>query len=69
MKLVRLTVNLNQPTAEALKDLAANKGISYTETIRRAIAILKYLDDQTGEGRMIHIMDGDGRNKKELVMM
>lgn len=67
--LVRLNVNLNKETAAALKELAEKQGISLTEAVRRAIALLKFIDDEQAEGRKIQTMDSDGKNKRELVLM
>ena len=69
MDLVRLEVNLNQETAAALKAAAARSGITFTEAIRRAVAILSYVEEQTDSGRIIQTMDPNGRNKRELVLM
>ncbi|MFP5315617.1 MAG: ribbon-helix-helix protein, CopG family [Actinomycetes bacterium] len=67
--LVRLNVNLNQETAAALKELAAKENISYTEAVRRAIAVFKFIEDEQAEGRKIQTMDANDRNKRELVLM
>lgn len=44
---VRLSVNVNKGTAAALQDIAAKRGESVTETVRRATAVLKLLEDET----------------------
>jgi hypothetical protein len=67
--LVRLNVNLNKETAAALKDITDKQGISFTEAVRRAIALLKFIDDERTAGRKIQIMDSNGKNKRELVLM
>jgi tRNA pseudouridine-54 N-methylase len=68
-ELVRLNVNLNQETANALKELSESQGLTMTEVIRRSISIFKYLTDEIEAGRKIHTMDQDGRNVREMVMM
>jgi len=68
-ELVRLHVNLNQETAAALKQLAANNGDSLTETVRRAVAVLKFVKDENENGRDVIVMNKNGRNKRELVLM
>jgi hypothetical protein len=68
-EVVRLSVNLNQETAAALKDLAQDQGLSMTEVIRRAISVYNFVVDEHDAGRKIHTMDQDGRNVRELVMM
>lgn len=67
--LVRLNVNLNKETAAALKELAERQDVSLTETIRRAIAVLKFVSDQQISGRKIQAMNQDGSDKQELVLM
>lgn len=71
--LVRLSVNVNAATADALMGCRnRQKGtngsaITMTETVRRAISIYKYVLDEVEAGRMVVTMDGDGTHKKELV--
>lgn len=67
--LVRLNVNLNQETADALKAVAAKENISLTEAVRRAIALLKFIEEEQDRGRKIQTMDREGRDKRELVLM
>lgn len=62
-RLVRLSVNMNHETAEALKDLAQERGISYTEAVRRAIMLTDYLMSVEDKGGFVEIVDGKGRNK------
>lgn len=66
--LVRLNINLNRPTADALEQLAATAG-SATEAVRRAISIYKFLTDEVKAGRQIQTMDKDGRNAREVVFL
>lgn len=67
--LVRLNVNLNKETAAALREIADEQGVSYTEAVRRAIAIYKYVVDEQAAGRKIQTMDANEKNKRELVLM
>lgn len=67
--MVRLSVNLNRETANALRGLAEQNGITHTEAVRRAISILKFINDEKQYGRKIHVMDQDGRNVQELVLL
>jgi len=66
---VRLNVNLNSETAAALRAIAEGRGISFTEVVRRSIAIYKYLDDEGQDGRIIQTLDQSNKNAKELVLM
>lgn len=67
--LVRLNVNLNKESAAALRELADTQGISFTEAVRRAIAVYKYVSDEQEQGRKIQTMDSKEKNKRELVLM
>lgn len=67
--LVRLNVNLNKETAAALKELAAKQQISLTEAVRRAVSVLKFIDEEKSQGRKIQTMDSQERNKREVVLM
>jgi len=69
MELTRLNVNLNHETAQALAAIASDNNISLTEATRRAIALLKFIEDEIGNDRKVQIMDRSGRNKRELVLM
>jgi hypothetical protein len=63
----RLTVNVNPETLAAIKTLAAQRGISYTEIIRRAVAVYKLVEDEIAQGHTIQIKDGE--NVKEVVLV
>ncbi|MFI8634209.1 ribbon-helix-helix protein, CopG family [Microbacterium sp. NPDC077663] len=68
-ELVRLSVNMNPETADALKELAASRHLSYTEAVRRAIAIAKYIDDEVKEGRKVQTVDEDRKDIRELILI
>lgn len=68
-KLVRLSVNMNAETAEALKQIADERGLSYTEAVRRAISITKFIEDELEEGRRIQTVDADRKDVRELILM
>lgn len=66
-EVTRLSVNMNSETTEQLRQFAAAKHLTYTEAVRRAIAIAVYLEAETSIGRRIQIVD-EGRNEvRELV--
>ena len=67
-KLVRLSVNLNQETADALKEIAEETGISLTEAVRRAISVYKFVDDEIDAGHRVQTVDQKGA-VRELVIM
>ncbi|KPM51921.1 hypothetical protein ACG83_30480 [Frankia sp. R43] len=63
----RLTVNINSETAAALKEIAERRGISYTEAVRRAVAILKLVEDETQKGHTIQI--NEGKRVRDIVLV
>jgi hypothetical protein len=69
LHLVRLNVNLNPETAEALRVVAEARGISLTEAVRRAVAIYKYIEDEIAADRKVLTEDARGRHRRELVLL
>lgn len=67
--LTRLSVNMNAETAAALKYLAARQGVSQTEIIRRAVALMKFIDDEQRLGRKLQTTDSNDHNTRELVLV
>jgi len=67
--ITRLNVNLNAETADALKEIAEHRGISFTEAVRRAISVYKFIDDETQEGHRIQTVDPERNQVRELVLM
>lgn len=67
----RLSVNLTGDTMAALKELADRRGSTVSETIRRAIAVLKYFDDQVERGSEIAVIEdmGDGKTQVNKVIL
>jgi hypothetical protein len=68
-QLVRLSVNMNPETAAALKSFASKKHLSYTEAVRRAIAIAAYIEEEVEEGRKIQTVDPTRNEVRELVLV
>lgn len=67
---VRLSVNLNVDSARALREYAAINHVSATEAVRRAIAVLKYIDDERRNGRAIQSVDDEKKGAvRELVLL
>jgi hypothetical protein len=67
--LVRLNINLTKESAAALRKLAEEQHISVTEAVRRAIAVLNFVQEERKEGRKIQTMEPDGKDRRELVLM
>lgn len=66
--LTRLSVNMNRQTTDDLKSLAEARQLSYTETIRRIVAVARYLEDELEQGRVIQVVDKDRNEVRELVI-
>ncbi|KRE54700.1 hypothetical protein [Phycicoccus sp. Soil748] len=68
---VRLSVNLANDVAGALKTLSTSQGVSVTEGVRRAIALWKLVSDELSKGNKIMVVEGEGDNAKfrELILL
>lgn len=62
MSAVRLSVNLSPDVANALKAYGLRNDCSLTETIRRAISALVFIDDHQRMGHVFDIIDKGGRS-------
>lgn len=67
-KLTRLSVNMNSETTDQLRRFAAAKGLSYTEAVRRAIAIAVFIEAEYEAGRRIQTIDEARNQIRELVL-
>lgn len=57
----KVTVNLGDEVVAVLRDLAARRDTSLTDTLRRAIANEKFFQDELDQGSKILI---EGRDRK-----
>ncbi|MDF3291552.1 hypothetical protein [Streptomyces silvisoli] len=63
----RLSVNINPETAQKLRWYKEHKGISITETIRRAVALLDLVERETSEkGNEVLLRSKDGKTVRQL---
>jgi hypothetical protein len=67
-RLVRLSVNLGPEVADQLKEYAGRKGVSVTEAVRRAIAILAFVDSAQARGASVNLKEG-GALKEVLFLV
>ncbi|HET9016958.1 MAG TPA: ribbon-helix-helix protein, CopG family [Thermomicrobiaceae bacterium] len=67
MPVTKLSVNVPDEAIEILKDIAARRHTTMTEVVRDAIAMEKFLDDETRKGNKVLIEDRDHR-VRELVL-
>lgn len=67
--LVRLNVNLNAETARALREIANDREISYTEAVRRAISVYNFIEAEVKNGRHIQTADSSHENVRDLILL
>jgi hypothetical protein len=59
--LTRLSVNINDETARALRELSARKDLTITEIIRRSVSVYKYFEDEVNmKGSSVELIDASG---------
>jgi hypothetical protein len=64
----RLSANLGTAGMGELKEYADRKGVSLTEAVRRALALLKYIDEVQGRGASVNIEE-NGKLKEVRFMV
>jgi hypothetical protein len=64
----RLNVRLNSATAHALQQLASDDATP-TEVVRRAIALLKLVDDRRSQGLHVEFVDEEGKRQGRLELL
>jgi hypothetical protein len=57
---IKLTVNVSRETYNALKDMAAGRGVTLTEMLRQAISTAKWVQETTAQGEKILKQDRAG---------
>jgi hypothetical protein len=63
----KLTVEFNDKMNQVLDELAKSEDLPKTHVIRRAIALLKYAEDERAKGNKLVITSPDDRILKEIV--
>lgn len=66
---VRLSVNLGEQPAAALRELMSKKGITATEAVRRALSVWKFVEDELAQGNRLAVLvgEGDHRAVREII--
>jgi hypothetical protein len=67
-EIVRLSVNINQETADALKVIASIRGVTVTEAVRQSVVIMHHLLKDTSKGRRIIIHDPKDDREWEITL-
>lgn len=66
----RLSVNINDETEAALKELAAERGVTVTEIVRRSVGVYKYIEDEVLKAnKVLQIADRNGTVERELAFL
>ena len=55
----RLSVNISDETARALRELAERNETSVTDIIRRAVSVFKFVEDEVDDGKTLQLVDRD----------
>lgn len=67
---VRLSVNINDETEQALKELAERRGTTVTEIVRRAVSVYKFVEDEVGrDGKALQIVDRQNDTVTSVAMI
>jgi hypothetical protein len=64
---VKLTVNLPDQTAEALKGIAEDRGTTVTEALRQVIESQRFLHQEVQDGNNILIQDPSTNNLRQVI--
>lgn len=66
--MVKLNININDETEAALKELAARRGITVTETVRRAVSVYKYIEDEMDAGGKLQVIHEGGTSTSVAIV-
>lgn len=61
--IVRLSLNVSREVSDVAKELARRRGLTVTETVRRAIGVLKFMDEVEARGGRIYVEEDDRRQE------
>lgn len=64
---VKLTVNLPEETAQALKAIADARGTTVTEALRQIIESQRFLNDEMNEGKNVLIQNPSDKSIRQLI--
>ena len=62
--ITKLTVNVPTESLEGVRSYAAGHGITMTETIRRALGLLNFADEEDNKGGKILVERPDGKFRR-----
>src|SRR5579872_6198675 len=64
---IKVTVNLTPEDVETLNAIAAKRGVTKTEVLRRALAMEKFLDESADSGEKILLQSPDNSVRQLLI--
>jgi hypothetical protein len=64
---VRLSININTQSAEILRTIAAEREISATEAVRRAIGLLGFTEEARRNGETLYVERNGRRARVEIL--
>lgn len=66
----RLSVNMGRATAEALHALMESRGATATETVRRAISVLAFIEAERKKGNRLALLSDTetGQQVREIIL-
>ena len=68
-KASRLDITLNDQLTEVFDEIQKEEGITRAEVVRRAVAYYRILRDQKTHDNKVLLVDHDGSNQKELLLI
>jgi hypothetical protein len=66
---VKISANLSSAVVDALKEIAAKRGISMTEALRQAISHEKYFQDAIDQDQKILLEEPKSGKLREVVLV
>lgn len=63
--MAKMTVDLGDKLDSTVSRLAASQNVPKSQVVRRALALLSYLEDEQAKGAKVLVRDGD--QEKEVV--
>lgn len=64
----KLTLQLTPEMEEVLDDLVATRGMPKSQVLRRAVLLMKYLDEQAADNKDILVRDNETGTAERLVL-
>jgi hypothetical protein len=66
-ELRKISVNLPSSSLEELQDIARKNGVTVTETLRRAIGMLVFIEGVQQEGKSLLVRDPETKETERVI--